>query len=158
MQYNEIDKISPVSALPLIQFPQPGPPASIAGGLFILGTYPREIITSWLMQPIFATLVRERIIYVCPEWGIVGTLPAEGYKMSQITQLGSGAIWICNKCHSWWGSQIGKRPSTKFLTRLDTAGLLPSWEMYRGWKLVAEQAPNCLECGNIVAMPALQSN
>jgi len=78
--------------------------------------------------------------------------------MSQITQLGSGAIWICDKCHSWWGSQNGKRPSTNILTRLDTAGLLPPWEMYRGWKLVAEQTPNCLECGNIVALPALQSN
>jgi len=78
--------------------------------------------------------------------------------MSQITQLGSGAIWICNQCHTWWGSQIGKRPSTNFLMILDRAGLLPSWETYRGWKLVAEQAPICLECGNHVAIPALQSN
>ena len=45
--------------------------------------------------------------------------------MSQITQLGSGAIWICNKCQTWWGSQIGKRPSTNFLMMLDKAGLLP---------------------------------
>ena len=78
--------------------------------------------------------------------------------MSQISQLGSGAIWICNKCHTWWGSQIGKRPSTNFLTMLDKTGLLPSWEGYRGWKLVAEQASNCLECGNHLDMPALQSN
>ena len=78
--------------------------------------------------------------------------------MSQITQLGSGAIWICNKCHTWWGSQIGKRPSTNFLTRLDQAGLLPPWEEYRGWKLIAKQASHCLECGNHVASPALRSN
>ena len=78
--------------------------------------------------------------------------------MSQITQLGSGAIWICNKCQTWWGSQIGKRPSTNFLMMLDKAGLLPSWEGYRGWKLVAEQAPICLDCGNHLAIPALQSN
>ena len=37
-QYNEIDKISPVSASPLIQLTLSGPSASIAGGLFVLGT------------------------------------------------------------------------------------------------------------------------
>ena len=78
--------------------------------------------------------------------------------MSQITQLGSGAIWICKKCNIWWGSQVGKRPSTNFLVQLDKAALLPSWEAYRGWKLLAEQAPICQECGNRVAIPAFQSN
>ena len=78
--------------------------------------------------------------------------------MSQLTQLGSGAIWICKDCNTWWGGQIGKHPSTNFLTKLDEAGLLPSWDSYRGWKLVVKQAQICLECGNGIAMPALQSN
>ena len=78
--------------------------------------------------------------------------------MSQITQLGSGSIWICKPCNVWWGSQVGKRPSTNFLKRLDGAGLLPSWESYRGWRLVSEKESICLECGNSITTPALQSN
>ena len=78
--------------------------------------------------------------------------------MSQIAQLGSGAIWICEHCNIWWGSQVGKSTSTNFLMKLDEAGLLPSWEDYRGWKLVLEQGPVCLECGDSIALPALQSN
>ena len=78
--------------------------------------------------------------------------------MSQFTLLGSGAIWICKHCNIWWGSQIGKRPSTNFLTKLDEAGLLPSWDAYRGWKLKVNMAPICTECGDLIAMPALQSN
>ena len=78
--------------------------------------------------------------------------------MSQFTRLGSGAIWICKHCNIWWGSQIGNRPSTNLLTKLDEAGLLPSWDAYRGWKLVVKEAPLCLECGDRIALPALQSN
>lgn len=78
--------------------------------------------------------------------------------MSNLTQLDSGAIWICNHCNTWWGSQIGKEPSTNFLAKLDKAGLLPSWDSYRGWKLVLKQAPICLDCGDRIAKPALQSN
>jgi hypothetical protein len=78
--------------------------------------------------------------------------------MSQLAQLGSGAIWICSHCNTWWGSQIGKRPSTNFLSKLDKAELLPSWDSYRGWILVVEQAPICLECGDRIATPALQSS
>ncbi len=78
--------------------------------------------------------------------------------MSQITQLGSGTIWICKPCNIWWGSQVGKGTSTNFLTKLDASGLLPAWDAYRGWKLVTEQESICQECGDSIAMPALQSN
>lgn len=78
--------------------------------------------------------------------------------MAQIAQLGSGTIWICKHCHIWWGSQVGKRPSTSFLKKLDEAGLLPSWEAYRGWKIANEQESVCLECGETIKTPALQSN
>lgn len=78
--------------------------------------------------------------------------------MSQSILLGSGAIWICKHCNTWWGSQIGKRPSTNFLSKLDKAGFLPSWDSYRGWILVAEQAPICLECGDRIASPFLQTS
>lgn len=78
--------------------------------------------------------------------------------MSQITQLGSGTIWVCKRCNIWWGSQVGKRPSTNFLQRLDGAGLLPSWESYRGWRLVFAQESICPECGDSITVPALQSN
>ncbi len=78
--------------------------------------------------------------------------------MSQIAQLGSGAIWLCKHCNIWWGSQVGESPSTNFLKKLDEAGLLPSWEDYRGWKLVLGQGSVCLECGDSIAVPALQSN
>ena len=78
--------------------------------------------------------------------------------MSQITQLGSGTIWVCKSCNIWWGSQVGKRPSTNFLKKLGEAGLLPSWDAYRGWKLVSEQESICLECGDSITAPALQSN
>jgi len=78
--------------------------------------------------------------------------------MSQIKQLGAGAIWICGHCHIWWGSQIDKRPSTRLLTQLDKAGLLPPWDAYRGWKLIAKQASVCMECGRNINLPAVQSN
>jgi len=78
--------------------------------------------------------------------------------MSQITKLGSGSIWICTHCNIWWGSQIGKQPSTSILTQLDKADLLPSWDTYRGWKLADTQPSVCLECGDNIATPALQSN
>ncbi|MBE0670896.1 MAG: hypothetical protein IH588_09940 [Anaerolineales bacterium] len=78
--------------------------------------------------------------------------------MSQITQLGSGTIWVCNHCNIWWGSQVGNHPSTSFLKKLDDSGLLPAWDAYRGWRLVFEQASTCLECGDSIAVPALQSN
>lgn len=78
--------------------------------------------------------------------------------MSQLTKLGSGTIWICGPCKVWWGSQLGKGRSTNILMHLDNAGLLPSWDAYRGWRLVAKQASVCLECGERVAVPALRSN
>ena len=78
--------------------------------------------------------------------------------MSQIAQLGSGAIWVCKDCDIWWGSQVGNRPFTTFLKKLNDAGLLPAWDAYRGWKLVIEQEAICLECGNLITAPALQSN
>ena len=78
--------------------------------------------------------------------------------MSQIKQLGSGAIWICESCNIWWGSQIGKHPTTTFLIQLDKVGLLPSWDSFRGCKLVAEEASICLECGTLITQPALLSN
>jgi len=78
--------------------------------------------------------------------------------MSQIAQLGSGTIWVCKNCNIWWGSQVGKRPSTNFLKKLDDSGLLPAWDAYRGWKLVIEQSSICLECGDSIPAPALQSN
>jgi len=78
--------------------------------------------------------------------------------MSQNMQLEPGTIWVCERCDIWWGSQVGQRPSTNFLTKLDDAGLLPSWDAYRGWKLAIEQASTCLECGNSITLPALQSN
>lgn len=78
--------------------------------------------------------------------------------MSQIAQLGSGAIWVCKQCNIWWGSQIGKRPSTHFLKKLDDAGLLPSWDAYRGWKESIQQESICSECGDSIPEPALQSN
>jgi len=78
--------------------------------------------------------------------------------MSQIAQLGSGIIWVCKGCNIWWGSDSGHQPTTNFLKKLDDAGLLPSWEDYRGWKLVKKQESVCLECGDSIIMPALQSN
>jgi hypothetical protein len=78
--------------------------------------------------------------------------------MSQIAQLGSGTIWICKHCNIWWGSQVGQRPSTNFLNKLDEVGFLPSWETYRGWKMANEQETICLECGDAITVPALQSH
>lgn len=78
--------------------------------------------------------------------------------MSQIAQLGSGTIWVCKHCNIWWGSQVGNQPSTSFLKKLDDSGLLPAWDAYRGWRLVIEQASICLECGDSIAAPALQSS
>ena len=78
--------------------------------------------------------------------------------MLQVTKLDAGIIWVCRHCHVWWGSQVGKRPSTNLLTRLNDADLLPSWDSYRGWKLVKERASVCPECGRTMKTPALQSN
>jgi hypothetical protein len=76
--------------------------------------------------------------------------------MSQLLQLGSGTIWICHHCNIWWGSDSGHESTTNFLKKLDDAGLLPSWENYRGWQLISKQESVCLECGDHLTMPALQ--
>jgi len=78
--------------------------------------------------------------------------------MLHMNRLGAGAIWICRNCDIWWGSQVGKRPSTHILAQLDRAGFLPPWDAYRGWKLISEQASICGECGRNTVLPVLQSN
>jgi len=78
--------------------------------------------------------------------------------MSQIKRLDSGAIWICKDCNIWWGSQVGRRPSTNFLFKLNKAHLLPPWDAYRGWRNLDEQTSVCKECGRNALPPALQAN
>jgi hypothetical protein len=63
----------------------------------------------------------------------------------------AGALWYCDSCRVWWGSQVGEQPQTSFLLRLPEAVTSAlGWENYRGWKY-ANDAPSCPNCGTRAA-------
>ncbi len=63
----------------------------------------------------------------------------------------AGALWYCDSCRIWWGSQIGEQPQTTFLLHLPEAVAVKlGWENYRGWKY-ANSAAICPSCGARIA-------
>jgi hypothetical protein len=74
-------------------------------------------------------------------------------------RLATGAVWVCAGCHVWWGSQVGKRPTTSLLIQISKSGLMPyDWDDYRGWKYDNQQSSECPECGKCIAAPAMVVN
>ena len=64
------------------------------------------------------------------------------------------ALWVCEQCQVWWGSQNGHQQEARYLLRLaEPNSPLFKWEDYRGWREKTINAHVCLECGQEVANP-----
>lgn len=64
------------------------------------------------------------------------------------------ALWVCDQCRVWWGSQNGPQQEARYLLRLaEPHTPLFRWEDYRGWREKAATAHVCPECGHEVAHP-----
>lgn len=71
-------------------------------------------------------------------------------------RMARGHAWVCPDCQVWWGSQVGKRPSTNFLIQLVESDQMPfDWDAYRGWKGDTLSANTCPECKRQIAEPIL---
>lgn len=71
-------------------------------------------------------------------------------------KLASGAIWVCSGCHVWWGSQVGKRPTSRLLVQISKSGLMPyDWDDYRGWRYTEQVSSPCPECGKVISQPSM---
>jgi hypothetical protein len=71
-------------------------------------------------------------------------------------KLAPGAVWVCTGCHVWWGSQVGKRPTTKLLLQISKSGLMPyEWDDYRGWRYNQDKTSQCPECGKHIPKPTM---
>lgn len=74
-------------------------------------------------------------------------------------RMAKGLAWVCPECKVWWGSQVGKRPSTNFLIQLADSGQMPfDWDAYRGWKHENQSENTCPECGRQIAEPTVLNN
>jgi ribosomal protein L37AE/L43A len=64
------------------------------------------------------------------------------------------ALWVCDHCQVWRGSQNGYQPEARYLLRLaEPHTELFKWEDYRGWREQADIAQLCPECGRETAHP-----
>jgi len=64
------------------------------------------------------------------------------------------ALWVCDQCQAWWGSQNGPQREARFLLRLaEPYTHLFKWEDYRGWREKAAEAHVCPGCRHEVAQP-----
>jgi hypothetical protein len=64
------------------------------------------------------------------------------------------ALWKCDRCQAWWGSQADGRGGSRLLLDLPEAfaEVLP-WDDYRGWKIAGAEISVCPQCGNTVMHP-----
>lgn len=64
------------------------------------------------------------------------------------------ALWVCDECQVWWGSQNGPQPEARYLLQLAEPNTqLFKWEDYRGWREKTETEHICCECGQAAANP-----
>jgi len=66
----------------------------------------------------------------------------------------AAALWVCDACQVWWGSQNGPNREARHLLRLaEPNTTLFKWEDYRGWREQTATAHLCPECGHQAAHP-----
>lgn len=66
----------------------------------------------------------------------------------------AAALWTCDSCQVWWGSQATNHPDAHHLLSIvgpDTDMLL--WEDYRGWRVKADEINVCPDCGRPAVFP-----
>lgn len=64
------------------------------------------------------------------------------------------ALWVCDPCQVWWGSQNGRQREARFLLQLAEPNTpLFKWEDYRGWREKGTAAHVCPDCGREVTLP-----
>lgn len=66
----------------------------------------------------------------------------------------TAALWVCDQCQVWWGSQNGPNREARHLMRLaEPNTTLFKWEDYRGWRETGTNAHVCPECSQEAAHP-----
>jgi hypothetical protein len=64
------------------------------------------------------------------------------------------ALWVCSECRVWWGSQSSDHRDAHYLLHMAEPNTkLFLWEDYRGWRLQAEEANLCPDCGRGAPLP-----
>jgi hypothetical protein len=64
------------------------------------------------------------------------------------------ALWVCDPCQVWWGSQNGPQPEARYLLKLAEPNTqLFKWEDYRGWHEKVGSEHVCFECGQSTSAP-----
>ncbi|WP_420642518.1 hypothetical protein [Candidatus Leptofilum sp.] len=65
------------------------------------------------------------------------------------------ALWQCDHCSAWWGSQPYAQP-TRFMLELPIEQLTAlGWDNFRGWRLGNNPNINtCPVCANEVSQPS----
>ncbi len=85
------------------------------------------------------------------------TITNEGKTAVPPTQLNheaTAALWTCDHCQVWWGSQKGPQSEARYLLQLAEPNTeLFKWEDYRGWREKAATEQVCSECGQAVTSP-----
>ena len=81
-------------------------------------------------------------------------IPSGGSHAAGESSALMAALWECEQCQVWWGSQSGDMPEARFLLQLagPNSHLFP-WENYRGWREKLGMAPMCPECGREASFP-----
>jgi hypothetical protein len=91
------------------------------------------------------TTIEKSETAVIPEAKVYETTP---------TSAPVAALWRCDACQTWWGSQDGRQPEARFLLKLaEPHTALFKWEDYRGWREKADGAHICADCGHEAALP-----
>ena len=66
------------------------------------------------------------------------------------------ALWKCGQCQVCWGSQTDDRVKAHYMLKMAELNTdLFLWEDYRGWRVKAEEANLCPECGQLTQLPVL---
>jgi hypothetical protein len=70
------------------------------------------------------------------------------------TIMPTAALWVCDACQVWWGSQNGLQPEAHYLLQLAEPNTqLFKWEDYRGWREKTATEHVCSDCGQANAYP-----
>jgi hypothetical protein len=70
--------------------------------------------------------------------------------------LEAAALWRCDHCQVWWGSQDGRQKEARLLLRMaEPNSNLFGWDAYRGWRVKRAEANICPDCGQRAQFPRL---
>jgi hypothetical protein len=71
-------------------------------------------------------------------------------------EMGIAALWVCDQCQVWWGSQNSHQPEARHLLQMAEPNThLFKWEDYRGWREKGAENNTCPDCGRVAPLPRL---